>query len=132
MKRGKDSVVLIHNKKAFTIDGIKKQASNFGFVNPRVIEYFLWDLVIVAQLQNISNELILKGGAAVQLFLPVGKQRGSIDIDMTTSLDKSSLGTVIKKLESEIPNMKIESYKPAQPNRKLIMKKSNISNIKII
>lgn len=114
-------MALIHNESAFTLVEIEKQALKFGFANPLVIELFLWDLEITAQLQNISNELILKGGAAVQLFLPVEKQRGSVDIDITTSLNKSSLDIIIKQLESKIPNMKIKLYQPKQPNQKLNM-----------
>ena len=43
--------------------------------------FSLWDLEIFCQIhKRLKNRLILKGGAAVQLYFPVERQRTSIDI----------------------------------------------------
>jgi len=108
-------MALIHKEDAFTREAVFKNASKFGFVNPLAVELFLWDLELAAQLQESSGEIILKGGAAAQLFVPVEKQRGSVDIDMTANLDADSLDGLIKEVESRMGRVKFELYKPKRP-----------------
>ncbi len=108
-------MVLIHEERAFTRDAIVANAAKYGFANPLTVELFLWDLEIAAQLQRSSNQTILKGGAAAQLFLPVEKQRGSVDIDLTANLNADSLDTLIKETESRLGRTRFESYMPKKP-----------------
>jgi predicted nucleotidyltransferase component of viral defense system len=108
-------MVLIHEERAFTRDSIVANAGKYGFANPLTVELFLWDLELAAQLQRSSDQTILKGGAAVQLFLPVEKQRGSVDIDLTANLNADSLDTLIKETESRLGTTRFESYMPKKP-----------------
>jgi len=112
-------MAFIHEKDAFTKEAILTNASKFGFANPLAIELFLWDLELAAQLQRCSREMILKGGTAAQLFLPMERQRGSVDIDMTTSLDTDSLDRLIKEMGSQIGGIEFEPYKPKKPKARL-------------
>ena len=108
-------MALIHDENAFTRKAVLTNASKFGFANPLTIELFLWDLELASQLQKSSNEIVLKGGAAAQLFVSVKKQRGSVDIDMTANLDADSLDSLIEEVGSKIGRVKFELYKPKRP-----------------
>jgi len=108
-------MVLIHEERAFTREVIFTNAAKYGFANPLTVELFLWDLELAAQLQRSSNQAILKGGAAAQLFLPVEKQRGSVDIDLTANLNADLLHTLIKETESRVGRARFELYTLKKP-----------------
>jgi len=108
-------MVLIHEERAFRRDAIIANAEKYGFPNPLTVELFLWNLELAAQLQRSSDRTILKGGAAAQLFLPVEKQRGSVDIDFTANLNADSLDTLIRETESRLGRTRFESYMPRKP-----------------
>jgi len=109
----------LHDGNAFSREIVTANATKFGFENPHAVEIFLWDLELAAQLQACSNEVVLKGGAAAQLFIPVERQRGSRDVDLTTSLDPQALERLSKQLGSQIPQVKFEYYKPSSPKPNL-------------
>lgn len=106
---------LIHDKAAFSKESILSNASKFGFPNPLAVELFLWDLELAAQLQVSSGNIIMKGGAATQLFLPVERQRGSLDVDLITSLDSDSLARIITATEARMEQVRFEPYTPKKP-----------------
>lgn len=106
---------LIHDKDAFSKESILSNAAKFGFPNPLAVELLLWDLELAAQLQASAGEIIMKGGAATQLFLPLDRQRGSVDVDLITRLDSDSLAKTITATESRMGQVKFEYYIPKKP-----------------
>jgi hypothetical protein len=112
---------LIHDEAAFAKDTILKRSEQYGFSGTIAVEMFLWDIELAAQLQRIDARLILKGGAAAQLFLPLEKQRGSVDIDMTVtaSVTVAEVADSVGKVEKAIPSLHFKPYAPAAPNLKL-------------
>ncbi|MBD3173326.1 hypothetical protein GF326_12750 [Candidatus Bathyarchaeota archaeon] len=106
---------LCHDSKYFTETSIKERSTKYGFPNNLPIELFLWDCEIAAQLQNHSKDLVLKGGAAVQLHLPVEMQRGSIDIDMITKLNESEIEKILQKVNSKLPEFTFKKHTPREP-----------------
>ncbi|MGA2238101.1 MAG: nucleotidyl transferase AbiEii/AbiGii toxin family protein [Candidatus Bathyarchaeia archaeon] len=112
-------MTLMHDGKAFSKESVVANASKFGFVNPHAVELFLWDIELAAQLQACSNDVVLKGGAAAQLFIPVERQRGSRDVDLSTDLDPKALEELTKQLGSQMRQVKFEYYKPNSPKPNL-------------
>ncbi|MHA1578476.1 MAG: nucleotidyl transferase AbiEii/AbiGii toxin family protein [Candidatus Freyarchaeota archaeon] len=49
-------------------------------------------------MQEISDALVLKGGAAVQLHLPPEIRRGSVDLDFITHLQEIELNQLFSEL----------------------------------
>lgn len=121
----KFSDVLIHDTSCFSANTIKKRATEFGFSQPWVLEAFAWDLELFGQLQSlVEGELILKGGAAAQFFVPIERQRASIDIDIIALIDSKSLGKVVKSLSERFGNsiyFRFEPYIPKKPTVNLPM-----------
>jgi hypothetical protein len=105
----------------FTQESILEKSNEHGFSNPPAVEMFLWDIELSAQLQNADRRLILKGGAAAQLYLPVDKQRGSTDIDMKAvpSITEPEIERIVGQVEKVLPTVKFTSYAPAAPNPNL-------------
>ncbi len=92
---------LIHNKNSFTRKIMSSRLKKFGINNLARMELFLWDLEIFLQIQSLlKSKIVLKGGAAVQFYLPIKYQRSSIDIDLICSADKKEIDSVIKKIEN--------------------------------
>jgi hypothetical protein len=111
---------LIHNAKYFTQEEILERARKYEFPNPLAVEIFLWDCEIAAQLQDKCADIVLKGGAAAQLHLPLEKQRGSVDIDLATPLSKGDITEVVQKISRSLEgNVKFELHKPKKPAPKL-------------
>jgi hypothetical protein len=112
---------LIHDSGEFTSERILEKSKEHGFPNPVAVEMFLWDIEISAQLQNVDERLILKGGAAAQLYLPVQKQRGSTDIDMKAlpSTTDAEISTIVGQVEKRLPTIQFRKYTPIAPNPKL-------------
>jgi len=105
----------IHEEKCFTEEHIRKRAAENGFSDPLHVEYFLWDCEIAAQLQTESDDFVLKGGAAVQLHLPIEKQRGSIDVDIACSATKEAVDKAILNIHKRIPAIEFVPYTPKNP-----------------
>lgn len=111
---------LIHNAKYFTKEEILERARKYEFPNPLAVEIFLWDCELAAQLQDKCADVVLKGGAAAQLHLPIEKQRGSVDIDVATPLNKSDIAEIVQRISKSLEwSVKFELYKPKKPVPKL-------------
>ena len=106
----------IHHAKYFTKEEILERARKYRFPNPLAVEIFLWDCELAAQLQDVCPDILLRGGAAAQLYLPLEKQRGSIDIDITTPLKKSDMVKIVQKVSKSLDDyVKFELHKPREP-----------------
>jgi hypothetical protein len=111
---------LIHNAKYFTQEEILERARKYEFPNPLAVEIFLWDCELAAQLQDKCADIVLKGGAAAQLHLPLEKQRGSIDIDVATPLNKRDIAEIVQRISESLEwRVKFELHKPKKPVPKL-------------
>lgn len=101
-------------------------ARKHRFTQPQVIELFRWDLELVSQLQSQSREFILKGGAAAQLYLPVEKQRASVDVDLVfppkEGSPEDSMSALRAKFASRTPFFQFKEYKPKKPIANIPMK----------
>lgn len=104
----KDSL-LVHDATSFEKETILKRAEIFGFPNPLAVEMFAWDCEIATQFQVESNDVIVKGGMATQVQLPVEMQRGSIDIDLLASLTKDDIEKILAKLVKNVSKVSYES-----------------------
>lgn len=111
---------LINDAKYFTPEEILERARKYEFPNPLAVEIFLWDCEIAAQLQDKCADMVLKGGAAAQLHLPLEKQRGSVDIDLATPLSKGDIAEIVQKISRSLEgNVKFKLHKPKKPTPKL-------------
>jgi hypothetical protein len=89
---------LKHSVESFSREALEDRMKKYGFKSLSRMELFLWDLEMFLQLQNqLKEQIVLKGVAAVQLYLPVEHQRTSVDIDMICS---AGAGDVEKALDS--------------------------------
>lgn len=105
----------IHDEAAFEDDAIVANAGKFGFSDTLAVRLFLWELEIAAQIHMTTEKAILKGGAATQLFLPIGTQRGSVDVDMVTDLQPDLIEEMLATTQSRMGKLKFEPYVPAKP-----------------
>jgi hypothetical protein len=111
---------LIHDANYFTKHEILRRAEHYEYPNPLAVEIFLWDCELTAQLQTLCDKTVLKGGAATQLHLPLERQRGSVDVDLTTSLEKKDVEEVIRQLGKTLEGCATFSrYEPKKPNPEL-------------
>lgn len=112
---------LIHDPYFFTSASILERSRKYDFPNPVAVERFIWDCEIAAQLQNADARMILRGGAAAQLLLPLGKQRGSMDIDIlaTGIISEGDVSDLIIKVTRAVPSLKFTPYEPMEPNPRL-------------
>jgi hypothetical protein len=114
------AIKLIHETAYFTKDEILRRADQYEYPNPLAVEIFLWDCELTAQLQTLSDKIVLKGGAAAQLYLPLERQRGSVDVDLATSLDKKNVEEVIIQLRKTLEGCAgFSQYEPKKPNPNL-------------
>jgi hypothetical protein len=111
---------LIHDAEYFTKEEILKRARKYEFPNPLAVEIFLWDCELAAQLQDACSDVVLKGGAAAQLHLPLEKQRGSVDIDVAAPLKRSDISGIVQKVSESLgESVKFKLHKPKKPIPKL-------------
>lgn len=82
-------------------------------------ELFLWDLELFLQIQKYFNErVVLKGGAAVQFYLPATAQRTSIDIDILFSGSKEEIESVLEEIHKNFGNdEKLFVFTPYSPKK---------------
>lgn len=74
---------LINKPEAFLRETFEGRMKEYEFRNIERIEKFLWDLELFLHIQEILGaRIVLKGGAAIQFYLPIEAQRTSVDIDM--------------------------------------------------
>jgi hypothetical protein len=115
---------LFHSLNGFERQAFEKRMSEYGFKNINRIELFLWDLELFQQIQNIlKDRVVLKGGAAVQFYLPIRAQRTSVDIDMIFNGTKVEieqvLGEITDKLGGENNLFVFEQHAPKKPKTQL-------------
>lgn len=115
---------LIHRPESFSRDTLNARMNQVGVKHLARMELFLWDLEIFLQLQQVLGErLSLKGGAAVQFYLPISHQRTSVDIDMLVHGDLGDIQKAILAVESILPHENglflFEPHIPKQPKTRL-------------
>jgi len=111
---------LIHDAKYFAKEGILDKARKYEFPNPLAVEIFLWDCELAAQFQKVCNDIVLRGGAAAQLHLPLEKQRGSIDIDIGAPLNQDEMINVVGKVRESVgESVEFKLHRPKKPVPKL-------------
>jgi hypothetical protein len=82
---------LIIPAESFSADRLAKNAQDLGYAQAETLEALIWDYELYAQLQKrISGLCRLKGGAAVQLYVPIERQRASVDVDILTTITMQS------------------------------------------
>jgi len=115
---------LIIEKKAFLRETIIKRMEGLEFNNISRFELFLWDLEIFLQIQRrIGDNIILKGGAATQFYIPVENQRTSVDIDMICTCSEEEVIRALVEIEDELNGeddlFKFKEYTPQKPKVEL-------------
>lgn len=115
---------LLHDKKYFRRGEITSRFNKFEFGNLARLEIFLWNLEIYLQIQNIlKGRAVLKGGAAVQFYLPINHQRTSVDIDLICLAKKEgierSLQEIEKKFNGQGGLFKFRPHKPKEAKTEL-------------
>lgn len=115
---------LIHPSSCFEKKTILKRKESLGLTNEERIELFIWDLEIFCQIHKIlGNHIILKGGAAAQLYLPIAMQRTSIDIDMISNSHREKIESCLKAIEDKFQGeenlLKFRFHKPKNAKTEL-------------
>lgn len=116
--------VLLHKAENFSYETLNQQLHQHGSKNIAKLELFLWDLEMFLQIQRImESKVVLKGGAAVQFYLPIKYQRSSVDIDMICSVSKEEVEGTIRQIENRFNADKkffrFHSHKPEKPQTSL-------------
>ena len=114
----------VHDGEAFTRETLTTRMNEYGFKNMGRLELFLWDLEMFLQIQNILGErIVLKGGAAVQFYLPMEVQRTSVDIDMIFCGTKEEIDSTLTQIESKLAHdgllFRFKQHKPKNPKTEL-------------
>lgn len=118
------NVALIHDEECFLRLTLEERMSQYGVRNIARMELFLWDLEIFLQIQKVlKDRVVLKGGAAVQFYLPPVYQRTSVDIDMiffgSSQEIKETLEEIEKRLGANEESFKFSLHIPRNPKTKL-------------
>lgn len=118
----KDNIIL--EKEVFLRSEIEKRMTDGGFNSLSKFELFIWDLEMFLQLQKkLGDQIILKGGAAAQFYVPVTSQRTSIDIDMICLASRDEVHQIILEIENEFAGVedyfKFRLYAPKNPKLEL-------------
>jgi hypothetical protein len=117
---------LIHDKNCFDRETMMARMQQLKFNNLARMELFLWDLEMFLQIQTIlKDNIVLKGGAAAQFYLPIEYQRTSVDIDMACATDQvaveKALASIGSRLKSQDGLFNARSHKPKNPKAHLPM-----------
>ena len=120
------SRALRHPAEAFTRDALLARKEALLVRNLARMEIFLWDLELFAQVQDrLPGKVLLKGGAAVQLLLPPGQQRTSIDIDMACTASQGEVDSALAEIERDFDGkdglLKFARHMPEAPKTRLPM-----------
>lgn len=112
---------LIHDRKFFEPAYIKSRQAQYNFTQAVKVETFLWDLELFGQLQrSLGDQVILKGGAAAQLFIPPERQRTSVDIDVIYLGKADRLPAVLSAIHNAFGNdelhFKFIKFVPKNPS----------------
>jgi hypothetical protein len=98
--------ILINNNEYFTKDTIERIKTKYKFNQTIHIELLIWDFEIFTQLSKISGDIILKGGAATQIYLDTETQRTSRDIDFATTHSKKEIEAALDKIKERFKEHK--------------------------
>lgn len=112
---------LLHDVACFSSERLRARAEEMGFTQVTEVETFAWVLEIYGQLQAVAGEgFLLKGGTAAQLYIPLERQRASVDIDLLAHIEPEAardvLDEVSRRLASDLPYFTFEEYTPPQPD----------------
>jgi hypothetical protein len=118
---------LCHDRKYFSLEHITNQQAQYNFTQAVKVETFLWDLELYGQLQRfLGDKVVLKGGAAAQLFFSPERQRTSVDIDVIYTGDTqallSALTSIHKAFGEDDIFFKFNQHIPINPKTKLPLK----------
>ena len=118
---------LIHDWRDFSADSIRKKVEKYGFTQPTEFEVLMWNYELYGHLQELAEKkLILKGGAAVQVYLSKDKQRASVDLDIVSSVSVDGIEQILKRISTKLGNKEnyftFRRYEPAEPEVKLPMR----------
>ena len=119
-----DYGALIHDRKYFDQEHILERQARYGFTQAVKVETCLWDLELFGQLQRtLGNQVVLKGGAAAQLFFPPERQRTSVDIDVIylgeEALLQKALSSIHETFGGDDLLLKFSKYVPKSPKTRL-------------
>jgi hypothetical protein len=119
-----DYGALIHDRKYFDQEHILERQARYGFTQAGKVEAFLWDLELFGQLQRtLGNQVVLKGGAAAQLFFAPERQRTSVDIDVIYLGDVALLPKALASIHDAFGKddlyFKFSGHVPLSPKTKL-------------
>jgi hypothetical protein len=111
---------LLHDRNYFSLDYITQRQKQYNFTQAVKVETFLWDLELFGQLQRyLGTKVILKGGAAAQLYFTPERQRTSVDIDVIYTGDKDSLLQTLESIHKAFGEddvfFKFNQYIPENP-----------------
>ncbi|MCY6485125.1 nucleotidyl transferase AbiEii/AbiGii toxin family protein [Clostridium aestuarii] len=99
--------IFTHDYSKFTEEYIASKANYYG-IPKNVLERQIWIYEIHSQIQKrLKGKVILKGGACIQLYLPIDMQRGTEDLDLYTDLTIKQLRKIMKSIEREFNTNKI-------------------------
>jgi predicted nucleotidyltransferase component of viral defense system len=119
-----DYGALIHDRKYFDQEHILERQARYGFTQAVKVETFLWDLELFGQLQQtLGNQVVLKGGAAAQLFFAPERQRTSVDIDVIYLGDAVLLPKALASIHNSFGEddlyFRFSGHVPLSPKTKL-------------
>ncbi len=98
----------------FDLENLKKLAPSGGTYLTNLTKA-MHALEYLSQLQKEHLEFVLKGGTAVQLMIPTGWQRISIDIDLVTTTTRKEIESVLQKINEKFGN-EYYAWKPRRQN----------------
>lgn len=126
-----DKSKLIHPAECFQRAEFERRQAEYHFAHLSKIEAFAWDLEMFGQLQRHFNDrVVLKGGAAAQLYFPISLQRNSVDIDVITDLSVEEFESGLEIIANDIcPTgavCKFTRYTPKEPKEGLRVTKYEV------
>jgi len=115
---------LVHPQELFGDEYIKSRQKEYGFTQLSKVKTFLWDFELLGQLQrHLESKVVLKGGAAAQLFSPPERQRTSVDIDVIYSGTEGDLLSALNSIHIDFGEdetfFKFTKYTPKKPSKAL-------------
>lgn len=108
---------LKNKPESFLRETFEIRMQEHGFKNMERMEKFLWDLELFQQIQEkLGDRIVLKGGAAIQFYLPIEAQRTSVDIDMIFYGAKEEIDIVLEDIVNQLnEHSRIFSWKEYIP-----------------
>ncbi|EYE87232.1 hypothetical protein Q428_14445 [Fervidicella metallireducens AeB] len=91
--------IFLHDSFYFSKHTIRSESNYYG-VKKESLEVNKWIYEIIGQLQEmLSSNVVIKGGAASQLYLPIEFQRCTADIDFACIIDKEDIVNSLEYLK---------------------------------